>query len=399
MEIRFPLYVKINTNDISTFADIGEQISKQSLNNVALERAIRKIDEMDTTRLAGKKYSRSNHSDFNRAGSVSSSFLSNFGRIKLRLNRVEKQGHGQIVLQHFLDNGDVQLSKDCEDNLRFLVSQLTFRRSARVLNMLQGPGFNKDVLWELVRKLGISSSETYDANPNDYDIIVIDGSGKKGKEWFVVIGINSKTMEKTLLHHSVGLSVKEIKAELDSKKLISKEKHIVVADGETQIHTAFKGYRIQLCAWHFEGTILYHLWKGGMSKKERNEVQIQIKSILNTLKNSVIKNAKRGKINKTRVEKKIKSTKNSLEKLAKQLIGKGYKTAHNFIKKHLDTVTLFAKEAIELVKIPWTNNIMERLMGEIAFRVKNIWAHWSKEGLNSIIHLILTDYCKRGVSK
>ena len=63
--------------------------------------------------------------------------------------------------------------------------------------------------------------------------------------------------------------------------------------------------------------------------------------------------------------------------------------------KHLDTVTLFAQEAINLVKVPWTNNIMERFIGEVTFRIKNIWAHWSQTGLNSIIHLIIINYCKR----
>ena len=81
--------------------------------------------------------------------------------------------------------------------------------------------------------------------------------------------------------------------------------------------------------------------------------------------------------------------------IAEELYEKGYTKVMKFIYKHLDTITLFAKESVNLVKVPWTNNIMERFIGEVSFRIKNIWAHWSKEGLNSIIHLVVKKYCSK----
>ena len=52
---------------------------------------------------------------------------------------------------------------------------------------------------------------------------MIDGSGGKGKHaWYAFIGLNSKTGKMIPLHHSVGISVETIKAELESNGLLKK---------------------------------------------------------------------------------------------------------------------------------------------------------------------------------
>jgi hypothetical protein len=49
----------------------------------------------------------------------------------------------------------------------------------------------------------------------------------------------------------------------------------------------------------------------------------------------------------------------------------------------------FAKLALEEKIIPYTPNIIERLMGEIAKRCKDRWMHWSTDGLENMLHIIL----------
>lgn len=53
----------------------------------------------------------------------------------------------------------------------------------------------------------------------------------------------------------------------------------------------------------------------------------------------------------------------------------------------------FAKLAMEDIIIPYTSNVMERLMGEVARRCKHIWAHWSTNGLENLLQIILVKYC------
>jgi len=45
--------------------------------------------------------------------------------------------------------------------------------------------------------------------------------------------------------------------------------------------------------------------------------------------------------------------------------------------------------------VPYTNNLIERLMGEVAKRVKNRWMHWSTEGLENLLNILLIRYCNR----
>jgi hypothetical protein len=47
------------------------------------------------------------------------------------------------------------------------------------------------------------------------------------------------------------------------------------------------------------------------------------------------------------------------------------------------------------VRIPYTNNLIERLMGEVAKRVKNRWMYWSTVGLENMLNILLFRYCDK----
>lgn len=58
------------------------------------------------------------------------------------------------------------------------------------------------------------------------------------------------------LHHSVGVSLSDIKQEFDDKGLVNRD-HILIADGETGIN--------------LEQALCYKLWEDGVSLKGRNK--------------------------------------------------------------------------------------------------------------------------------
>ena len=215
-----------------------------------------------------------------------------YGRIPLKLNSVKGYVNNdhETVLNALTSKGDVQLTTEFENKIKDVVTDTTYRRSSGIITSLSGMGFNKDIIWNIIKKMGITASETYSVDPSSYDLILIDGSGGKGKHsWYVFIGIDSESGEMYPLHHSVGLSLSNIKKELLSQKLLNKN-HIIVADGERGIHSQFKGFKIQMCAFHFERHVGYTLWEEGMCLEGRKEINKKIRQILNTLKNSVMKN-------------------------------------------------------------------------------------------------------------
>ena len=58
-------------------------------------------------------------------------------------------------------------------------------------------------------------------------------------------------------------------------------------------------------------------------------------------------------------------------------------------------VVTYARLAMKGVMVPYTNNLIERLMGEVVKRVKNRWMHWSTTGLENLLNILLVRYCNR----
>jgi len=382
VELSVDLQFKIYLDKITDFSNIAKQISEHGLNKKAFKMAVEKIDEVKTCEKAGVKYIPKNEFRIERAGNTPFSVLTDFGRIDLNLNKIQNGSSYETVLRGFTENGHSQLSEPFKNKIRKVILETTYRRSTNITNLYVGLGFNKDAIWDVVMEKGISVSETYKVEPTLYDLILIDG-------------LNSVTGKMFPLHHSVGIPFFTIKEELAENRLLNKS-HIIVVGGEPGLHHQLREHKIQMCAFHFEQSICYKLWQDEMSFEDRKNVNKKIKQILNTLKNSVIKNVGACK---SRIKKRITKTKNDLENIAIDLLNKEFNRAAKFIMFHLDTVTLFAGEAVNLVIVPWTNNIMERFIGEIGFRIKNRWAHWSRNGLNSIIFLIMRRYCSRNVVK
>ena len=44
------------------------------------------------------------------------------------------------------------------------------------------------------------------------------------------------------------------------------------------------------------------------------------------------------------------------------------------------------------MRVPWTSNPVERLMGEVSKRCKNQWMRWTAEGLEALLQLRLVKY-------
>ena len=88
----------------------------------------------------------------------------------------------------------------------------------------------------------------------------------------------------------------------------------------------------------------------------------------------------------------IRRTIEELEMLTKTLFFKGYRDAASFIMRNARTMVTFAEMAMEGMRIPYSSNLIERLMGEVSKRSKNRWMHWSEKGLRSMLTLVLVRY-------
>lgn len=169
--------------------------------------------------------------------------------------------------------------------------------------------------------------------------------------------------------------------------------YVLVSDAERSLRNSLAENPddIQLDLVHAVKEALFKLWGEGMSKQEREEVSREMKRILFTLVSSVKKH--REDRDFKAIETRVESTLTELRKLSRSLWRRGYRKASLFISRNAKLMVTFAKlSAIGLDNIPYTSNIIERMMGEIAKRCKHKWAHWSTKGLENMLWILLARY-------
>ena len=215
------------------------------------------------------------------------------------------------------------------------------------------------------------------------------GQDGKRNKINVVLGKNSETDEK----HLLGLTVNRKWTE--TAEQVKPKVDVLIADADRALRNVLidKALNYQLCMRHAVGDVGYHLWKAGLPKQERKEIRNRLKAILHTLRNSALKHLKDKDIE--RLQQRIDKALADLKQLAKELMENGLTTAAKFIRNSSNYTITFARLAIKQLSMPYTNNLIERLMGEIAKRVKNKWMHWSTTGLENMLNILLARYCNK----
>ncbi len=163
----------------------------------------------------------------------------------------------------------------------------------------------------------------------------------------------------------------------------------VVSDGEPGLKTAIAAKHFQRCIRHGVSYLGYALWKQEIPKEERKKTVRELSRILYTLRNSVAKHLSDG--NMERLRWRLKETEKELAAFSKELKANGF-SAWQFVQNNANQMLTFARLALKGVRIPWNTNLIERLMGEIAQRVKNMWARWSTQGLQNLLNILLLRY-------
>lgn len=120
--------------------------------------------------------------------------------------------------------------------------------------------------------------------------------------------------------------------------------------------------------------------------KTRKRYVNEVKGILLRLKNS---------LEKPDLKSRIKKAEKALSEFAGKMDSNGFWRVSRFFKRHMKSILLFAYKRLEGISIPWHNNWMERLMGEIAKRMKNKWMSWSVRGARNLLNLLLRRYAER----
>lgn len=368
------------------------------MNKEILKAIIEKAQDQLITELCGIKYTRNKDAKFKRAGTTDRTMVTRHGTIGFKLVKVKSLENGSILRPFLLYIG-LEPWKRIVDDLDFECAEtatyLTYRDSKTVIENLTKAKVSKHRIHTCVQKVGaFIDKERRETGNEKVDLLYADGTkahGQDGKknEINVIVGKNTETGEKNLLGLTVNRKWEETAEQFNGKA------DVLIGDADKAMRNALidKALNYQLCVRHSVGDVSYSLWKAGLPKQERKEIRTRLKAILHTCRNSTIKHLKDGDME--RLQWRIKKTLADLKQLAKELVEEGLTTTAKFIRNSANYMVTFARLAIKQVLIPYTNNLIERLMGEVAKRVKNKWMHWSTTGLENLLNILLARYCNK----
>jgi hypothetical protein len=379
---------------------ISQELDKINIPKEILKSAIVKIQDGLVLDLCGPQYKRNPNRRFSRAGTTSRTLLTRHGKIGFRLVKVHDL-ENDCYFRPLLVYAGVLPKKRIVDDLVLecaeIATYLTYRDSKTVVENLTNAEVSRCRIHDCVQRVGtFMDQERRRSSVGNVDLIEGDGTkahglGGKKNEVNVILGKNQKTGEKSLLGLGVNEAWKETAAQFRGKA------DIAVSDNEPSLRNALleKAANYQACVRHCVSDVSFYLWGAGLPKERRKEIVKRVVAILETLHNSVNKHL--GDKDFGRLEWRVGWTLSELDKLSSELLVDGVETVARFIRNAANYLVTFAKLAMKEGCIPITNNLVERLMGEVAKRIKHKWMHWSVRGLENLLNILLARYCNRGV--
>jgi hypothetical protein len=362
-------------------ADLIEREQIRTLEN--LSRAIEALQVRLVTDLEALGWSRST--------SYQRSLVTKLGRVFFTVVKVKRDGSVFSPIVYALNIEKLRYSRDVRMLLADKASRLSYQDATIDFQNHTGVEVPKSTIRSFVQEIGRELGEANQAKVSCEELPVVMADGTKTHSIYptlnqvrIVIGYDPETHRKTLLHASVNRDWSQIGRSVNTRN------SSLVGDADRNMHLNLDHERRQLDLVHAVKDSLYKLWAEGMSKQEREAVGVEMKQLLYTLVNSVKKHLEDE--DEEALKRRIESTVKGLITLAANLKMKGYPKTAAFIRSNARFMVTFAKLTLKNMWIPYTSNAIERLMGEISKRCKHKWMHWSTEGLENMLQIILVRY-------
>lgn len=405
-EINLCLRIKISIPEDKkiSIGSITEAIESQELEKNATKLLLEEIDRHEVNRLCGEKNGRENgDKPCKRRGSSSRRIGTRFGKIKLKLARVKDKAKG-ATFKPLKDRVDLKGKKIYQDDISILCveysTKMTYRDASTEVKRTVEESPSASTINRRAMEYGpaIIEFNREEMEAESYGIVMADGTkvhGIRGRKNRVnVVLALDRDGGKRLLGATVNRSwysgARDVKDRINDDATL-------ISDAERGIRYALlkKDMKFQLDGVHTPREVGYKLWQEKLPKEERDWIIKDLKAILYTLKNSVEKHARDGDMD--RLKWRVDMTLKRLKELADKVKNLGCYSTAKFIRNSANYMVTYALLLMKGVKVPWNSNMIERLMGEISKRVKNKWMHWSTQGLESLINLILVRYTRQDI--
>jgi hypothetical protein len=367
-------------------ADLIEGLKEK--NRRFLTEAIETYQEKLLDRLCGLKHNPKPNSVYRRAGSGRrlKTIVTPLGVVRFKTWRVKNQATGETFtpILYILQVLGRKYTRPVKAQCAELTSKLSYGDTREEYHRLTGVLIPKSTIHGFTQEIAPAMLEAQlSAEPQPQGLVIMaDGTEvrdvKTGQHNQVRVALSVGDGLKRLLNLAVNESYPPMP-----------KGSILVSDGEPDLKHQEPEMH-QLCILHAIKRLMYALWRERASKEEREHLKAELERILYTLINSTNRHANDG--DHQALRRRIESTHRELSNLAVTLKRQGYNEASQFITRNSKLLVTFAELSLKGIRIPYTTNQIERLMGEIAKRCKHRWAHWSTEGLRNTLTFILIHY-------
>jgi len=406
-EVTIPLKISIEIPEDKkvTVGNISTAVRDIEINKMIVEEVVHNIDKQKVKEYCGPKYERGNGDKrYQRAGTCDRTVVTKVGKLNLNRHTVEDTSKDEDkffkpVEDVVIFDGKKIYQEDISMASVELATKMTYRdakKEGELFTSMPSPStINRRAIEYGEEIQDFNDSEIID---NNMDIVIPDSTkihsqDKERDQHDVNITLGSEEDDKTsLLDANVNCSWEDTAEKFNESNAVDDKASIVSDRDREMINSLVTGERkYQSDFIHLVGTTSYYLWKDGeLDLKDRKNVKRKLESILYTLKNSVEKHSEDD--DKEALNDRIDKTVDSLKNLAERLSRLGCPKASGFIRDCSNSAVTFAKLAVKGTKIPWTSNVVERLMGEISKRCKHKWMRWTTKGLESLLNILLVRY-------
>jgi hypothetical protein len=335
-------------------------------------------------------------------GSLSRQFRTSVGTVKIQWRRLRCSNCGctNIPLRDFLGLAPYQSkTPELEKMVTEVVSEQSYRRSSSHLESIGSIPVPKSTAHRWVAQ---SDCDQIDDSEKNFDMLFADGTGYKRRpdkeadinnrgELRVVLGVD-KSGSIVPLGAFSGKSWDDIASAVEGKNQDGESvADMLVSDGERGIAESFGQLcnSHQRCHWHCIQDLNYTMWQDKAGKVERRQTQKKLAGIIG-IEIPEEDFEKVDDSDKQVLAEAVGCAEYDIRKLIKKLLDKGYTTAADYlIRASKNMFSYIRRWLLTGIVGPRASSMIERMMRELARRLKRMAFGWSDEGAAKMARIII----------
>jgi len=342
-------------------------------------------------------------------GSLGRQFRTSVGKVEMRWRRLRccNCGRTNIPLRDFLGLDRYQSKTlELEKTVTEIVSEQSYRRSSSHLGSIGSIPVPKSTAHRWVAQ---SDCDKLEDSNETFDMLFADGTGYKRRpdknakmnnrgELRIALGVD-KTGSIVPLGAFSGKSWRQIadavKGSREDKKPVA---DMLVSDGEIGIAESFATLcnSHQRCHWHSVRDLSYIMWHDKAKLFERKQMQKKLTAIIG-IELPEDDFEKVDESDKSALADAVAAAEYDVRDLIKKLMGKGYtKAADYLIRASKNMFSYVRRWLLTGIVGPRASSMVERMMRELARRLKRMAFGWSEEGAAKMARIIIKRFTSAG---